>query len=77
MKTVTVPKSKLKPKLLEYLTRAESGAEEICVTDHGEPVAKIVSTRIDEEEELAALRGLVVVYDGPLEPVDEAWEASS
>ena len=77
MKTVMVPKSKFKPKLFEYLRRVESGAQEICITDHGEPMVKVIAIKAEKDDELAALRGLVLTYDNPDQPVDAPWEAQS
>lgn len=77
MQTVLVAKAKLKPKVFEYLRSVESGTTEVCITDHGEPVAKIVSMRADEDRELALLRGLVLHYADPCEPVEAAWEVLS
>ncbi len=77
MQTVLVSKSKLKPKVFEYLRSVESGHTEVCITDHGEPVAKIVSMRADEDRDLALLRGLVLDYVDPCEPIDSEWEVLS
>lgn len=77
MQTVLVSKSKLKPKVFEYLRSVESGQTEVCITDHGEPVAKIVSMRADEDRDLALLRGLVLDYVDPCEPIDSEWEVLS
>lgn len=77
MKTVRVPKSKFKPKVFEYLRRVEAGTEEVCITDHGEPVVRITAVKIEQDGELAAMRGLVVHYEAPTEPVNVAWDAQS
>lgn len=74
MKTVMVAKSKFKPKVFEYLRKVESGAEEVCITDHGEPKAKLIAITAAQDEELAALRGLVLKYDRPTDPVEVGWE---
>lgn len=76
---ITVSKSKLKPKLLEYLRRVETTGEELVVTDRGKPVARIVPYREEAKEDvLASLRGTVVRYDRPTDPVGEDdWEALS
>ncbi|GAB6064057.1 type II toxin-antitoxin system Phd/YefM family antitoxin [Deferrisoma palaeochoriense] len=76
---ITVSKSKLKPKLLEYLRRVATTGEELVVTDRGKPVARIVPYREEAEEDvLASLRGTVVRYDRPTDPVGEDdWEALS
>lgn len=66
--------AQLKAKLSEYLARVRAG-EEILITDHGRPVARIVPATSDEEQ-LAELerKGLIRVgrmqlsddfFDGP------------
>lgn len=58
---VVVGVAQLKAKLSEYLARVRGG-EEVLITEHGRPVARIVSTTTDHER-LADLerRGLVRV----------------
>ncbi len=71
-----VSKSELKPKLLAYLRRVEETGEELVITDRGRPVAKIIPYRSADPDPLASLRGTVVRYEAPTEPVAaEDWEA--
>lgn len=50
---------------------------EILITDRGRPVVRISPVDEADETELQELRGLVVRYVDPLEPVDsEEWEAA-
>jgi len=71
-----VSKSKLKPRVLEYLREVERSHQEIVITDRGRPVAKIVPYASGDEDALAALRHSVLRYDRPTEPLDpEDWEA--
>jgi prevent-host-death family protein len=72
----SVSKSKFKPKALEYFRRVEETGEEIVITDKGRPVLKIVPYRGKATDPRAALRGTVLRYDRPTEPVgEEDWEA--
>jgi len=72
----SVSKSKFKPKALEYFRRVEETGEEIVITDKGRPVLKIVPYRGTATDPRAALRGTVLRYDRPTEPVGrEDWEA--
>jgi len=74
---VRVPKSRFKPRAFEYFRLVEQKRQEILVTDRGRPVARISPIGEDDEPDLQALRGLVVKYVDPLEPVAaEDWEAS-
>ena len=75
--TVKVPKSRFKPRAFEYFRLVEEKRQEILVTDRGRPVARISPIGEDDEPDLQALRGLVVKYVDPLDPVaGEDWEAS-
>jgi prevent-host-death family protein len=74
---VKVSKSSFKPKAFEYFRLVEEKRQEILITDHGRPVARISPVDEADENELAALRGLVVKYLEPFEPVGpEDWEAA-
>ncbi len=74
---VRVPKSRFKPRAFEYFRLVEEKRTEILITDHGRPVVRISPVEGAEESELAELRGLVVKYVDPLEPVGaEDWEAA-
>lgn len=71
-----ISKSKFKPRALEYFRRVEATGEELVITDRGRPVVKVVPYRLDPEEALRTLRGSVLRYDDPTEPVgEEDWES--
>jgi prevent-host-death family protein len=71
----SVSKSAFKAKALEYFREVESTGAELVITDHGKPVLKIVPFAHDPEEALRSLRGTVVRFEDPLEPVGvEDWE---
>jgi prevent-host-death family protein len=71
-----VSKSSFKAKALEYFREVESTGKELVITDHGKPVLKIVPYSHDPEEALRSLRGSVIRYVDPPEPVGlEDWEA--
>jgi prevent-host-death family protein len=72
----TVSKSKFKPKALEYFRRVEETGEAIVITDKGRPVLKIVPYRETKANPRARLRGSVLRYVRPTEPVGTAdWES--
>jgi prevent-host-death family protein len=72
----TVSKSQFKPRALEYLRNVEATGEELVITDRGRPVLKVVPYVDDPEELLKPLRGSVIKYEDPTEPVGvEDWEA--
>ena len=72
----TVSKSRLKAKALEYFRQIEQTGRELVVTDRGRPVLKIVPYRGEAREARRALKGSVLRYDHPTEPVGiEDWES--
>ena len=72
----SVSKSIFKAKALELFREVESTGRDLVITDHGKPVLKVVPYRHDPAEALKALRGSVVRYEAPLEPVGlEDWES--
>ena len=71
-----VSKSNFKERALDYLREVETTGEELIITDHGKPVLKLVRYNPDPKTALEALRGSVIRYDDPTEPVgEEDWES--
>jgi prevent-host-death family protein len=70
-----IPKSKLKSSILNLLNQVEKTGKEIVITDHGKPVVKIIPYPEDPLEAVKHLRGSVLQYDDPTEPVGmEDWK---
>ena len=72
----TVSKSKFKAKALEYFRRVEETGEAIVVTDKGRPVLEIVPYRGAKDNPRARLRGSVLRYVRPTEPLGNASRES-
>lgn len=71
----TVSKSQFKPKALEYFRSVETTGRELVITDRGRPVVRVVPYVEDPEADLESLRGTVLEYREPTEPVGQAdWE---
>ena len=71
-----IAKSKFKPRALQYFRRVERSGKALIITDHGKPVLRISPYSEEPEDVLNALRGTVVEYKDPLEPVGETdWES--
>ena len=71
-----VSKSEFKAKALEYLRQVEASGEELIVTDRGNPVVRIVPVRHSEPDARGRLRGALLKYVDPTEPVASGdWEA--
>lgn len=69
-----VSKAQFKAQALEYLRNVEKQKQPLIITHAGKPVVKVVPYK--ETETLASLRGSVVYYKDPNEPVGlEDWEA--
>lgn len=73
-----VSKTVFKARALEFLRQVESGMT-LVVTDRGRPVVRLSPVqRLGDEQILADLRGSVLRYDDPTEPVDAGdWETLS
>ncbi len=71
-----VSKSQFKAKALEILRRVEATGEPVLVTDHGKPTIEVRRHRSLARSPLDLLRGSVVEYLDPTEPVGEQdWKA--
>jgi prevent-host-death family protein len=72
---LTVSKSVLKGKMLEYFRRVEETGEELVVTDNGRPVIKVVPirARTSAAEVFGDVRGRVVYRDDILAPTTDEW----
>ncbi len=70
-----VSRSRFKTAVLGYLTEVEATGETLVITDHGRPVVR-VAPYAPAAATLERLRGCVIRYDRPTEPVAvEDWEA--
>ena len=73
--TTHVSKSQFKAKALEYFRQIETSGEPIIVTDHGKPALEIRRVAPQEHDPLEILKGSVLRYEDPFEPVGlEDWE---
>lgn len=71
-----VSKSKFKARALEYFRQVEETGEEFTITDHGQPVLKVIPYSPNSEGALKVLRNSVLKYEDPMEPVVlEDWKA--
>ena len=72
-----VSKSQFKARALEYFRQVESSGKPLVVTDHGVPALEVRPYREASREPLEVLRGTVLLYDRPLDPVGEDdWDAA-
>lgn len=68
--------NRVKAKALEFFRQVEASGESVIVTDHGRPALEVRRFRGTDRNPLDVLRGTVVRYDNPTEPVDVEWEAA-
>lgn len=67
-----VSKSQFKAKALEFFRQVEASGEPVIVTDHGEPKLEVRPYRPTIRPPLEVLKGSVLRYDQPTEPIGEA-----
>ena len=73
-----VSKSQFKPKALEYLRLVEDLKRPLTITHGGKPVVRIIPYVDDQPKRALSLKGTVLLYDNPTDPVGEDdWEALS
>ncbi len=73
-----VSKSEFKAHALEFFRKIEQTGQEIIITDRGRPVLKIMPLSAEPEKLLRSLRGTVIEYEGPTDPVGlDLWESLS
>lgn len=71
-----VSKSVFKARALELLREVEQTGEPLVVTDRGKPVVEVRPVAGKRPDALEKLRGSVLRYDRPFDPVGvEDWEA--
>jgi len=71
-----ISKSRFKARALEYFRQVERTGQGLIITDRDRPVLELRPYQADPDAALRGLRGSVVRYDEPTEPVGvEDWEA--
>ena len=76
MDSKQISKSEFKAKALDFFRRIEASGESVIVTDHGKPALEVRPYRGTDRKPLDVLRGTVVRYKNPTEPVAvDDWEA--
>jgi hypothetical protein len=72
-----VSKSQFKAKALELFRMVEASGEALIVTDHGEPRLEVRPFHSLARNPLDVLRGTVLRFDRPTDPVaDNDWESA-
>jgi prevent-host-death family protein len=70
----TVGSAEFKAHCLQLVDHVKEARAEYLVTRHGRPVARLVPVDGDARmSPLGSMRGTVLVYDRPFDPVPAAW----
>lgn len=73
-----ISKSQFKPIALEVMRQVEQSGESVIITDHGKPTLELKIYHPIACDPLDLLRGSVLGFQMPTEPVgDDRWEAES
>lgn len=64
-----ISKSQFKPQVLAYLRAVETQKKSFVITHAGKPVAKVVPYTDIRESSRSKLKGSIVFYAKPFEPV--------
>ena len=71
-----VSKSQFKARALEYFRQVEKSGKSMIITDHGHPSVEVRPYKDNQNSPLEKLKGSVVEYIDPEEPVGEnEWDA--
>ena len=71
-------KSQFKPKALEVMRSVEQGGEPIIITDHGKPVLELKAYVSNDIDPIERLKGSVVEFIDPCEPIaEDEWESAN
>ncbi len=71
-----VSKSEFKAHALEHFRRIQRTGHELVITERGKPVLRVVPYHHDPKQALKELRGTVLEYERPFDPVAiDDWEA--
>jgi prevent-host-death family protein len=71
MTLTQVSKAHFKAHALEIFRRVQETGEPVLITDRGRPVLRLEPYFGEDDAVLASLRGSVLSYEKPTEPVDE------
>lgn len=73
---ITVSKSELKAKMLEYFRKIEKSGEDIIVTDNKKPVIKVSPLKSKQipDKVFGRYRGNVQFYEDILADTSDEWE---
>ena len=76
-KSVTMPAGEFKARCLAVMDQVRETGEEVIITKHGKPVAKLVPVIEQDSPPLfGRLKGWVTYEGDVMSPIDVEWEAN-
>lgn len=69
--------AEFKARCLELMDRVRRTREEITITKHGKPVARLVAYEPEAADIFGYMRGSVTGYGDIISPIDVEWEADA
>ena len=72
----TIAAGEFKAKCLKLMDEVQATGEEIVITKHGKPVAKLAPLKKELPSLFGCMKGSVVILGDIIEPVDVEWEAT-
>jgi prevent-host-death family protein len=72
-----VPAGEFKATCLELMDKVKSTGAEYVITKHGKPVAKLVPCTTPKKKPFfGSMKGSVLKYDRPFDPIDGDWDVN-
>ena len=72
---VKIPAGEFKEKCLKIMNQVKNYHEEIIITKHGKPVAKLVPVEEKKAKQVFGfLKGTVIIHEDITKHLDEKWE---
>ncbi len=69
-----IPAAQFKARCLELMDRVAERRQELIITKHGRPVAKLVPVEQEAVPVFGYMKNAVVSYGDLISPVEETWE---
>lgn len=72
----TIQAGKFKAQCLALLDEVAQTHEDLIITKHGKPVAKLVPYDLEKETDSAPLRNLATFVGDIISPIEDEWEVT-
>ena len=75
--SIQIQAREFKAKCLKLMDQVQQTREEIVITKHGRPVARLVPCEEPTQPVFGCLAGTVQIKGDVVAPLDEAWDADA